>query len=79
MLFLVIIERITNKGYIMSKATESYEKLGLYISNDGFTFDISKEQNYMDNLENISIKTTGSKTLCMGNILSFFKNIMMET
>lgn len=40
--------------------------------NDTNTFDISKEQNHMDNLENISIKTTGSKTLCMGNILSFF-------
>ena len=33
----------------MSKATESYEKLGLYISNDGFTFDISKEPTIMWN------------------------------
>jgi len=59
MVLLVIIERITNKGnYIMSKATESYEKLGLYISNDGFTFDISNEPTIEDFEKVISEKTT---------------------
>ncbi len=42
----------------MSKATESYEKLGLYISNDGFTFDISKEPTIKDFEKVIGEKTT---------------------
>mgnify|MGYP003119541118 CR=1 FL=1 len=42
----------------MSKATESYEKLGLYISNGDFTFDISNEPTIEDFEKVIGEKTT---------------------
>ena len=42
----------------MSKATESYEKLGLYISNSDFTFDISNEPTIEDFEKVIGEKTT---------------------
>ena len=51
----------------MSKATESYEKLGLYISNETFTFDISKEPTIEDfekfdfSKEQICLFSPGSK------------------
>ena len=42
----------------MSKATDSYGKLGLYISNGTFTFDISKEPTIKDFEKVIGEKTT---------------------
>ena len=42
----------------MSKVTESYEKLGLYISNDGFMFDISNSPTLKSFEKVIGEKTT---------------------
>ena len=35
--------------------------------------DISYDTNTLNPIENISIKTTGSKTICCGDILRFYK------
>lgn len=41
--------------------------------NDTKTHDIPKEENIFDSNENCSIKTTGSNTICCGDILRFYK------
>ncbi|ABT14941.2 hypothetical protein NY2A_B542R [Paramecium bursaria Chlorella virus NY2A] len=41
-------------------------------SNDVNTHDISKNQNRFDAIENISIKTTGKKDICCGDIIRFY-------
>jgi len=55
----------------MSKATESYEKLGLYISNSDFTFDISNEPTIEDFTKVIGEKTT-LVAKCVLNIEEYF-------
>ena len=55
----------------MSKATESYEKLGLYISNGDFTFDISNEPTIEDFEKVIGEKTT-LVAKCVPNTEDFF-------
>lgn len=55
----------------MSKATESYEKLGLYISNGGFTFDISNEPS-IENFEKIIGEKITLVAKCVPNIKKFF-------
>ena len=41
-------------------------------ANDTNIHDISKEVNMFDSNENISLKTTGSQTICCGDILRFY-------
>ena len=55
----------------MSKATESYEKLGLYISNSDFTFDISNEPTTEDFEKVIGEKIT-LVAKCVPNTEEFF-------
>jgi len=55
----------------MSKATESYEKLGLYISNGDFTFDISNEPTIEDFEKVIGEKTT-LVAKCVPNTEKYF-------
>jgi len=55
----------------MSKVTESYEKLGLYISNDGFTFDISKEPT-IKNFEKVIGEKTTLVAKCVFNTEKYF-------
>mgnify|MGYP003133678399 CR=1 FL=1 len=55
----------------MSKATESYEKLGSYIFDGSFTFDISNEPTIEDFEKTIGEKTT-LVAKCAPNIEKFF-------
>jgi len=55
----------------MGKATESYEKLGLYVSNSDFTFDISNEPTIEDFEKVIGEKTT-LVAKCVPNTEEFF-------